>query len=106
LAAGIEGGALLADGVRRRGGTPTLVLLTDGQANVGRDGKGGRARAQADALAAARAVRAAGHGALTIDTSPRPNPAARALAAAMGGRYLALPQADAGSVSRVVRGLV
>jgi magnesium chelatase subunit D len=106
LAAGIEGGALLADGVRRRGGTPTLVLLTDGQANVGRDGKGGRARAQADALVAARAVRAAGHAALMIDTSTRPNPAARALADAMGGRYLALPQADAGSVSRVVRGLV
>jgi magnesium chelatase subunit D len=105
LAAGIEGGAALAEGVRRRGGTPTLVLLTDGQANVGRDGRGGRAQAQADALTAARVVRAAGHAALMIDTSPRPNPAARALADAMGGRYLALPQADAGAVSRSVRAL-
>ncbi len=105
LAAGIEAGALMADGVRRRGATPTLVLLTDGQANVGRDGRGGRAQAQLDATAAARAVRAAGHATLFIDTSPRANPVSRDLAAAMGGRYLALPYADAASLSRSVRGL-
>ncbi len=105
LAAGIEAGAVLADGVRRRGGTPTLVLLTDGQANVGRDGVGGRAQAAADATAAARLVRAAGHAALMIDTAPRPNPANRALADAMGARYLALPRADAEAVSRSVRAL-
>jgi magnesium chelatase subunit D len=105
LAAGIEAGAALADGVRRRGGTPTLVLLTDGQANVGRDGSGGRAKAAADATTAARLVRVAGHAALLIDTSPRPNPASRMLAEAMGARYLALPRADAASVSRSVRAL-
>lgn len=105
LAAGIEAGVLLADGVRRRGGRPTLVLLTDGRANVGRDGRGGRVQAQADAVAAARMVRAAGHAALFIDTSPRANPVSRDLAAAMGARYLALPYADAVAVSRSVRGL-
>ncbi len=105
LAAGIEAGAILADGVRRRGGTPTLVLLTDGQANVGRDGSGGRVQAAADATLAARLVRAAGHAALMIDTAPRPNPASRALAEAMGARYLALPRADAAAVSRSVRAL-
>lgn len=103
LASGIEAGALLADAVRRRGGTPTLVLLTDGQANVARDGGGGRARAQADALAAAQLVRAAGYRALLIDTSPRPSAAARALAAGMDARYVPLPLAEAGAVSRAVR---
>lgn len=106
LAAGIDAGILLADGVKRRGGTPTLVLLTDGQANVGRDGQGGRARAGSDAMAASRAVRAAGHAALVIDTAPRPNPASRDLAVAMHGRYLALPFADAAALSRSVRALI
>jgi magnesium chelatase subunit D len=105
LSAGIEAGALLADAVRRRGGTPTVVLLTDGQANVGRDGKGGRPQAHADAMDAARRFRVAGHAALMIDTSPRPNPLARTLAEAMAARYLALPQADAAAVSRSVRAL-
>jgi magnesium chelatase subunit D len=40
-----------------------------------------------------------------IDTAPRPNPASRALAEAMGARYLALPRADAAAVSRSVRAL-
>ena len=34
LAAGIDVSLLLADAVQRRGGTPTIVLLTDGRANV------------------------------------------------------------------------
>lgn len=105
LALGIEAGVALADGVRRRGGRPTLVLLTDGQANVGRDGRGGRAQALADATVAARMVRAAGYAALFIDTSPRANPVSRDLATAMGARYLALPYADAASVSRSIQGM-
>ena len=105
LATGIEAGTLLADGIRRRGGSPTLVLLTDGQANVGRDGTGGRARAQADATAAAKQVRAAGHAAIFIDTSPRPNPNSRTLATAMAAKYLPLPQADARAVSASIKAL-
>ncbi len=99
LAAGIELGAAMADAVRRRGGTPSLVLLTDGQANVARDGAGGRARAGTEALEAARRVAAARFAALVIDTSPRPNPAARALAGAMAARYVPLPFAEARVVS-------
>ena len=103
LAAGIDAGFLLADGIRRRGGTPTLVLLTDGRANVAQDGKGGRARAEADALAAARQVRAARLAALLVDTSPRPHPASQRLAAAMDARYVPLPYADAAALSRAIR---
>ena len=105
LAAGIEAGLEVAGAVRRRGGSAVLVLLTDGQANVGRDGRGGRGQAREDAARAARMVRASGLGALVVDTGARAGAACRELAGAMGGRYLALPYADAGAVSRVVRGL-
>jgi magnesium chelatase subunit D len=103
LAAGLDAAAALALRVRRAGGTPVVVLLTDGRANVGRDGLGGRARAQEEALAAARALRSQGGSVIVIDTSVRPEPAARALALAAGARYLALPQADAAALSRAVQ---
>jgi magnesium chelatase subunit D len=104
LAAALDAAAAMAARVRRTGGTPVVVLLTDGRANVGRDGLGGRARAQDEALAAARALRAQGGSVIVIDTSVRPEPAARALALAAGARYLALPQADAAALSRAVQG--
>jgi magnesium chelatase subunit D len=103
LAAALDQAALLADAVRRRGQTPFVVLLTDGRANVARDGSPGRARAMDDALAAARAFRGMAVAALLIDTGPKPQPQAAAVAAAMGGRYLAMPYADAAALSRAVR---
>ena len=104
LAAGLDAAAALALRVRRAGGTPVVVVLTDGRANVGRDGLGGRARAQEEALAAACALRAQGGSVIVIDTSVRPEPAARALALAAGARYLALPQANAAALARAVQG--
>jgi magnesium chelatase subunit D len=103
LAAGISAAAELADATRRRGGTPVIVLLTDGRGNVALDGTGGRARADTDARQSARRLRAAGHTALLIDTSPQPQASARELAAEMGAAYLPLPRADATSMSRSVQ---
>ena len=103
LAAGIDAGWLLADSIQRRGDTPTLVLLTDGRANVSRDGSGGRARAEEEAKAAARRVRASAFRALFIDTSPRPQQVARELAGEMAALYMPLSAADAASISRVVK---
>ncbi|HQT66896.1 MAG: hypothetical protein B7Z78_01275 [Rhodospirillales bacterium 20-60-12] len=103
LALGIDEARLLADAERRRGHLPLLVLLTDGGANIGRDGKPGRAAAAADALAAARQCKVAGFRALVVDTAPRPNPFVAKLAAEMGARYLPLPYADAQSLSRAVQ---
>jgi len=103
LAAGIASAHALADAVRRRGATPVVVLLTDGRANIARDGSPGRAHAAEDALAAARAMQADGFAALLLDTSPQPQPPARDLAAAMGARYVPLPHAGAAAVSQVVR---
>jgi magnesium chelatase subunit D len=104
LAAGLDGALALADAVARQGQTPVVVLLTDGRANIARDGNPGRDQAQADALESARSLRLAGVSALLVDTSPRPQEAARRLAAEMAATYLALPFADssaiAGAVSR------
>jgi magnesium chelatase subunit D len=102
IAAAIDSACLLADAVRRRGQTPSLVFLTDGRANIARDGTPGRARAQDEAISAARALSAAGFAALLLDTSPRPAPQAEQLAAAMGARYRPLPYADAGALSKAV----
>jgi magnesium chelatase subunit D len=94
---------LLADGVRRRGGTALLILLTDGRANVARGGEGGRAQAGEEALTCARRVRAEEIAALLVDTSPRPQPQAKALAEAMAAVYLPLPYADAGRLTAAVK---
>ena len=103
LAAGISAAAELADSIRRRGGTPVIVVLTDGRGNVALDGTGGRARADTDARQSARRLRACGHTALLIDTSPLPQISARELAAEMGAAYLPLPRADASAMSRSVQ---
>jgi len=101
LAAGIDAALGLAVSVRRRGATPVIVLLTDGRANVAR--RGGRSGAQEEALKAAAAVRTAGLAALLVDISPRPQPSAERLAGEMGARYLPLPNAEAGELSRAIR---
>ena len=103
LACGIEAAARLAATERRGGRSPVVLLLTDGRANIDRAGRPGRVQAGADALAAARALAAEGTRALVIDTAARPQDSARALAAAMRARYLALPQADAARLARAVR---
>ena len=103
LAAGIDAVAGLAEGVARRGGSSVLVFLTDGRANVARDGAGGRVRADEDARDAARRLRVAGHATLLLDTSPQPAPAAQLLAATMAAVYVPLPRADAASIAAPVR---
>lgn len=103
LAAGIDAAMILTESVLRLGATPTLVVLTDGRANIGRDGAPGRERAEQDALASAQRVRASGIRVVLIDTSPRPQPAGQKLAAALGARYVPLPYADANALARAVQ---
>lgn len=102
LAAGLDAAAAIAAESARRGRTPLLVLLTDGRANVARDGTQGRPAAEEDALAAAAPIRVAGIPAVLVDTAPRPHPYAKRLAEAMGARYLPLPAADAVRLSGAV----
>lgn len=103
LAAGLDAALQLAEAAQRRGDTPLAVFLTDGRANIARDGTPDRSRAEQDALQSAARWRTAGLRALLIDTSARPEPRARTLAERMGATYLPLPHAQAGAVSQAVR---
>ncbi|GJE28549.1 magnesium chelatase subunit D [Methylobacterium organophilum] len=102
LAAGLDAATSLALAVRRAGGHPVIVLLTDGRANVARSGEGGRARASEDALAAARGLRAQALPLLVIDTGARPD-GARRLAETAAARYCPMPNADSGALTAAVR---
>ncbi|MES2521471.1 MAG: magnesium chelatase subunit D [Gemmatimonadota bacterium] len=92
--------ALLA---RRGGSAPLVAMLTDGRANIARDGTPGRAGAERDALSAGRAFAALGVPALFVDTSPRGEAVARRVADAMRARYIMLPAADARALSGLVK---
>jgi magnesium chelatase subunit D len=102
LAAGIQAAMALASQALRRGDSPTIVILTDGRANVSRSGAGGRDAAHADAMLAARQLRKERLSVLFVDTSPRPNPLAQTLATAMDARYIPLPFANARALSSIV----
>jgi magnesium chelatase subunit D len=103
LAAGLDQVFALAHQVRRTGGTPTVILLTDGRANVTRDGEGNKVKAIEETLAAARSFAVEGFDAMVIDVSPDPQKHARALAEAMHARYLPMPRAGALDSARPVR---
>jgi magnesium chelatase subunit D len=95
LALGLTAAREVAESVIARGRSAALVILTDGRANIAADGAPGRVQAAADAEAAAKAIARAGIEALVVDISARPGPEGAALARALGGRFLALPRADA-----------
>jgi magnesium chelatase subunit D len=106
LASGIAVSLAVAEQARRAGSVPTVVILTDGRANIALDGSPGRPKAEADARASATALRARGVAVLLVDCSPRGEPFAREVASLLGGTYVALPVADARTVASVTRALV
>ena len=93
----------MADRAAKVGTTMQYVLLTDGAANVARDGTRSREAGTADALVAARALALSASNGLVIDTAQRPQPRAKELAETLRGTYLALPQADANTLNRAIR---
>ncbi len=106
LATAIEASLDLALGIARRGETPVIVMLTDGKANIARDGTPGREQAGHDAQAAAKMIAVAGLPVMLIDTSPQPSIAAQEIAATMHARYMPLPHAGAVQVSQVIKAMV
>lgn len=102
LALGLDAAFECAQTAIRRGRTPSLVVLTDGRANIARDGTAGRKAAAQDAIASARAIARAGLDGIVIDISARAGPEGAALADAMGARYLAMPRADARTISAAI----
>jgi len=99
VAAAIEAARQLAGQLSRRGDSVVTVLLTDGRANIGLDGRPGRSQAEADALAAARRARLDGMAMVLVDTSPRPTSDGLRLAVEMGALYQPLPHADPRTLS-------
>ena len=89
--------------IQRDGATPTVVFLTDGVANIARDGSPGRGRAGEEALAAAASFQSLNSRSLLIDSSPRAQQRARDLAEALGSAYLVMPQADARRIQQAVQ---
>jgi magnesium chelatase subunit D len=102
LAAGLDEAFALALQVRRAGGTPIVILLTDGRGNVTRAGEGNKVQALEEAQSAARLFAAQGFDAMLIDVSPEPQKSARALAAALQARYLPMPRASAADLARPI----
>jgi magnesium chelatase subunit D len=103
LATAVDAARELALVAQRRGEAPTIVILTDGHANISLDGTAGRARAVRDALDASERLRRAAVPALLCDVSRRSQPLARRLAEAMNANYLLLPDAKSATLSRAVR---
>ncbi|MEL6738280.1 MAG: VWA domain-containing protein, partial [Pseudomonadota bacterium] len=103
LAMGLDAARECADAVAAKGRSPALVILTDGRANLNREGEPGRKQAGEDAIASAKAIARAGYDALVIDISARAGPEGAALAEAMNARYLALPRADARTIANAVK---
>ncbi len=106
LAKALQTSQLLAESVKRRGGTPVVVMLTDGKANISLDGQPGREQARLDVALAAQQFLVAGFSAMVIDTSPQPSEAAQALSEQLRARYLPLPHAGAAAVSQAVKTIV
>ncbi|MEL6486431.1 MAG: magnesium chelatase subunit D [Pseudomonadota bacterium] len=103
LAMGLDAARECADAVAAKGRSPALVILTDGRANLDREGQPGRKQAGEDAIASAKAIARAGYDALVIDISARAGPESAALAEAMNARFLALPRADARTIANAVK---
>ena len=102
LASGLDEAFALAVQVRRAGGNPIVILLTDGRGNVTRDGEGNRVKATEETLSAAKLFASEGFDAMLIDVSPEPQKTARALAAAMHATYLPMPRASASDIARPI----
>ena len=98
IAAGFELAARVAAQLDRAGDDVTVVVLTDGRANLSRDGLPGRERAADEARRVARELAPLATHRVLIDTSVRPEPAAQALAAAMAARYVPMPFARARAI--------
>jgi len=104
LASAMEKALDLVLRVRREGGTPLLVMMTDGNGNIALDGTADRAQSREDVAAVSRHIASLGIRTVMIDISARPRESARAFAAGLHADYVALPRADAAAVSRLVSG--
>ena len=103
LAHAIDAALEHALSAKRAGSAPLVVMLTDGRANIARDGAPGRPGAERDALMASARFAQQRIPAMFVDTSTRGEPVARRVAEAMRARYVLLPAANAKALGGLVR---
>lgn len=103
LASGLASALLLAEAERGRGRKPTVVLMTDGSANVDASGKGGRKQAMEDAENAGLSLAAADITTVLVDIGRQPQERARNLARLMNATYVPMPFANSATLSDTVR---
>lgn len=105
MAAALQATHDLALSVSATGATPSYVLLTDGAANVARDGTKSRSAGTEDALSAAKLLANTHIKGVLVDTAVRPSVRARELSSALDATYLPLPNASAQSLNTSIRTL-
>ena len=103
LAAGLALATQVVQQLKQAGETPVLVIMTDGKANIARDGEASRTKAMEEAHQAARVLASAQVKCLFVDTAPRARPQARELSRALQASYLPLPSLDATTLPSLVR---
>lgn len=102
LASGMLEALGLADEERKRGREPSIVIMTDGSANVDVSGAGGRKQAGEDAEKFARMIAFSGIPAILVDIGRQPQKKARKLADLMDATYLPMPFAGSKELTAVV----
>ena len=102
LASGLDEAFALALQVRRAGGNPIIIFLTDGRGNVSRNGEGNKALALEESQSAAKLFAAENFESMVIDVSAEPQKSARLLATNMAATYLPMPRAAAADIARPV----
>ncbi|MEM9330400.1 MAG: VWA domain-containing protein [Pseudomonadota bacterium] len=103
LAHGLQKAMAVAQDELRKGRSPSLVLLTDGSANVSLEGLGGRAQAMEDAISMARGLASLEVATLVIDVSRSANGHAKTVADALRAKYVPMPFASSKNISDAVR---
>jgi len=103
LASGLQSAFLIAEEERRNGRMTSIVLMTDGSANVALDGTGGRAQAMEDALKVSQLIAGSDLPCLLVDVSKIPNPKARTLSQALNAQYIPMPFVSSKNLSDAVK---
>lgn len=103
LASGLQKAFMIASEEARNGRMASIVLMTDGSANVDLDGKGGRAKAMQDANQVARMIAENRLPCMVIDVSRIPSKNAKALAATLSATYIPMPFASSKNLSDAVK---
>lgn len=103
LASGLEAAFMIATEELRNGRMTSIVLLTDGSANVALDGSGGRVQAMEDALKVGKLIGNAQIPCLVVDVSRMANPKAKKLSEGLHGSYLQMPFVSSKNLSDAVK---